>query len=237
MDNLSSEIVTKIKNSITGEVKTDQITRVLYSTDASIHKMEPLGVVFPRKVEELDTIVKIAAEYHIPLIPRGSGSSLAGQSIGNGLIIDCSRYLNKLISVNREEKTAIVEPGLVLDDLNRAVKRYDLQFGPDPASSERATLGGCIGNNAAGAHSILYGMTADHIISAEVVLADGSVSTLKPISIHEAIRLSSRNIPQSNSVIEQNIYQSAMRIRSKYPDEIKKTWPNTWRRTSGYNLN
>ena len=237
MNQLPQEFVEKLKSSIKGEVKTDPVTRVLYSTDASIHKIEPLGVVFPCNLEELETIVKLCDQYTIPLIPRGSGSSLAGQSIGDGLIIDCSRYLNKLVEINQEGKYVVVEPGLILDDLNRTVKKYDLQFGPDPASSERATLGGCIGNNAAGAHSILYGMTADHIISAEVVLADGSVSTLKPISIHEAIRLSSRNIPQSNSVIEQNIYQSAMRIRSEYPDEIKKTWPNTWRRTSGYNLN
>ena len=237
MDNLSSEIVTKIKNSITGEVKTDPITRVLYSTDASIHKMEPLGVVFPRNVGELEAIVTLAAEYHIPLIPRGSGSSLAGQSIGNGLIIDCSRYLNKLISVNREEKTAIVEPGLVLDDLNRAVKRYDLQFGPDPASSERATLGGCIGNNAAGAHSILYGMTADHIISTEVVLADGVVSTLRSITLDEAGLIVGDKRNMTASRIEKNIYQSALHIRSEYNEDIRKSWPITWRRTSGYNLN
>src|SRR4030067_252112 len=237
MDNLSSEIVTKIKNSITGEVKTDPITRVLYSTDASIHKMEPLGVVFPRNVGELEAIVTLAAEYQIPLIPRGSGSSLAGQSMGDGLIIDCSRYLNKLISVNREEKTAIVEPGLVLDDLNRAVKRYDLQFGPDPASSERATLGGCIGNNAAGAHSILYGMTADHIISTEVVLADGVVSTLRSITLDEAGLIVGDKRNMTASRIEKNIYQSALHIRSEYNEDIRKSWPITWRRTSGYNLN
>ena len=237
MDPLSSEIVNELKKSITGEVKTDQITRVLYSTDASIHKMEPLGVVFPRNLDEVEAIVSIAKNYHIPLIPRGSGSSLAGQSIGNGLIIDCSRYINKLVNINQEERTAVVEPGLILDDLNRVVRKYDLVFGPDPASSERATMGGCIGNNAAGAHSILYGMTADHIISAEVVLANGSVTNLKPISWNEAEIISSGGGSKSTSSIEMNIYRAAIKIRREYQEDIRKSWPVTWRRTSGYNLN
>lgn len=237
MDQLSSEIVAKLKSSITGEVKTDPITKVLYSTDASIHKIEPLGVAFPRNLDELETIVLLADRYNIPLIPRGSGSSLAGQSIGKGLIIDCSRYLNKLVGINREENTAIVEPGLILDDLNRAAKKYDLQFGPDPASSERATMGGCIGNNAAGAHSIIYGMTADHIISGEMVLADGSITTLKPITTDEANIIASDRINLATSSIEKNLYRAALQIQKEYQEDIKKSWPITWRRTSGYNLN
>jgi FAD/FMN-containing dehydrogenase/Fe-S oxidoreductase len=237
MDQLSSEIVSKIKSSISGEIKTDRITRVLYSTDASIHKIEPLGVVLPRTIDELETIVTLADQYQIPLIPRGSGSSLAGQSIGKGLIIDCSRYLNKLIEINREEKSAVVEPGLILDDLNCVAKKSDLQFGPDPASSERASIGGCIGNNATGAHSILYGMTADHIISAEVVLADGSIATFKPITVDIAGNIACEVTNSLSSNIEKNIYQSVNKIRSEYSDDIKKNWPTTWRRTSGYNLN
>jgi FAD/FMN-containing dehydrogenase/Fe-S oxidoreductase len=237
MDELSADIVNELKRSITGEVKTDQVSRVLYSTDASIHRMEPLGVVFPRRLDELEAIVEIAKNYQVPLIPRGSGSSLAGQSIGNGLIIDCSRYLNKLVNINQEERTAVVEPGLILDDLNRVAKKYDLVFGPDPASSERATMGGCIGNNATGAHSILYGMTADHIISADVVLADGSVANLKAISWDEAEFFSNDDSATSSSRIEKKIYQTANKIRSEYREEIRKNWPVTWRRTSGYNLN
>src|SRR4030042_2221516 len=237
MDHLSSEIVAKLKSSITGEIKTDRVTRLLYSTDASIHKIEPLGVVFPQTIDELQIIVTLAQQYHIPLIPRGSGSSLAGQSIGNGLIIDCSRYINKLVNINQEERTAVVEPGLILDDLNRVVRKYDLVFGPDPASSERATMGGCIGNNAAGAHSILYGMTADHIISAEVVLANGSVTNLKPISWNEAEIISSGGGSKITSSIEMNIYRAAIKIRREYQEDIRKSWPVTWRRTSGYNLN
>jgi len=237
MVQLSSEVLSKLKSSIKGEIKTDQVTRVLFSTDASIHQIEPLGVVYPGSIDDLDAIVTLAGQYHIPIIARGSGSSLAGQSIGNGLIIDCSRYLTKLIEINRDENTAIVEPGLILDDLNRAVGKFNLQFGPDPASSERATVGGCIGNNAAGAHSIIYGMTADHVISTEVVLADGSVTTFKPTSLAEASLFSIETKNMSTSTIEKNIYKSALAIRSEYCEDIKNTWPITWRRTSGYNLN
>ena len=237
MDQLSSEILSSIKNSINGEIKTDRVTRILYSTDASIHKIEPLGVVFPQNCEDIETIVALAYQYNIPLIARGSGSSLAGQSIGNGLIIDCSRYINKLIEINPDENTAVVEPGLIVDDLNRAARKYNLQFGPDPASSERATIGGCIGNNAAGAHSIIYGMTADHIISTEVVLADGSIASFKPTSLDDVDLFSNHDQVATNLSIEQNIYRAVKTIRAEYYEDIKKNWPITWRRTSGYNIN
>jgi hypothetical protein len=237
MDELLPEITAKLKSSITGEVKTDLVTRVLFSTDASIHKIVPMGVVFPKNIDELIPIVQICNQYKVPIIARGSGSGLAGQSIGKGLIIDCSRYIDNLVNINPEEKTAIVEPGLILDDLNRAVKKFNLQFGPDPASSERATLGGCIGNNATGAHSILYGMIADHILSAELVLSDGTVTTFKSVSIETAQRMSQGTGNNITSAIERDIYQSALLIRGEYQDEIRKSWPLTWRRASGYNLN
>ncbi len=233
MDELNADVIADLKSSITGEVNTDPVTRVLYSTDASIHMIKPLGVVFPRNQEELVSAVNVCTRYQIPVIPRGSGSSLAGQAIGAGLIIDCSRYVNKLVQIIPEEQTALVEPGLVLDDLNREAKKYNLRFGPDPASSERATLGGCIGNNATGARSILYGMTADHLLSAQVILADGSTTSFAPLSIEEAqVRGGS-----AKSGVEQKIYQTALKIRGNYREVIEKSWPKTWRRVSGYNLN
>jgi FAD/FMN-containing dehydrogenase/Fe-S oxidoreductase len=237
MNELLPEVVAKLKSSITGEIKTDPVSLVLFSTDASIHKIEPMGVVFPRYVDELIPIVQICNQYRIPIIPRGSGSGLAGQSIGRGLIIDCSRYLTKLVSINPEEQSVTVEPGLILDDLNRATKKYNLQYGPDPASSERATLGGCIGNNATGAHSIIYGMTADHIISSEVVLSDGTVTTFKPVSMEDANQIAAETLNTSVSNTEKAIYQSALLIGREYQDEVKRSWPATWRRVSGYNLN
>jgi FAD/FMN-containing dehydrogenase/Fe-S oxidoreductase len=237
MDELNPEIIAEIKKSISGEIKTDKVTRILYSTDASIHQINPLGVVFPRDGDELRRVVDICHQFHVPLIPRGSGSSLAGQAIGAGLIIECSRYLNKLVAINQEEQTAVVEPGLILDDLNREAKKYNLRFGPDPASSERATLGGCIGNNATGAHSIIYGMTSDHIISVEAILADGSVTIFKAISLDEANLLAGSASDSSISKLERQFYASALQIRSEYQEDIKRSYPHTWRRVSGYNLN
>ncbi|NJD59194.1 MAG: FAD-binding oxidoreductase [Anaerolineales bacterium] len=237
MDQLSPEFVAELKQNITGEVKVDPISRVLFSTDASIHKIQPLGVVFPRSSDELVPIVRMCHQYGIPIIPRGSGSGLAGGCIGKGLIVDCSRYLNRLVSLNLEERSAVVEPGLVLDDFNRAVRKYDLVFGPDPASSERATLGGCIGNNAAGAHSIEHGMTADHILAVDVVLADGAVAAFRQVPLDEINRSlqTPKNYPEPEIIT--CIYRSVQQIRRDYADDIRKAWPGTWRRVSGYNLN
>ena len=166
-------------------MRTDLTTRLLYSTDASIYQIEPLGVVFPRRRDDLQAIMETCAAYGVPVLARGSGSSLAGQAIGPAMIVDCSRFLNQIIEINAEAGTATVEPGVILNALNRSAAEHGLQFGPDPASAERATMGGCIANNASGAHSILYGMTADHIISAQVVLADGSQAVFEEVRLED----------------------------------------------------
>ena len=176
------------------DARFDLPTRVLYSTDASIYQIEPLGVVFPKTQTELANIVDIACRNHTPVLARGAGSSLAGQAIGRALILDCSRYLNRIIEVDPEEQAAIIEPGCVLNSLNKAAAQYKLQFGPDPASGERATLGGSIANNATGAHSIVYGMAADHILSAHVVFANGSEAVS-----YSRIRVAGTNMPQRQS--------------------------------------
>ncbi len=219
----------------------DLTTRLLYSTDASIYQIEPLGVVFPRSLDELAASVELAASYHIPVLARGSGTSLAGQAIGEALILDCSRYLNHIIEINPETHTAKVEPGVILSSLNNATGKYNLQFGPDHSSAERATIGGSLANNATGAHSILYGMAADHLQDADVVLADGSLATFKAIPLEEATRRAGNDgYPSRGSqtrTIESNIYRTALHIRENIQDEIRSRWPHTWRRASGYNLN
>ncbi len=236
-EQLPNEFLVEIKRNLSGEIRTDPATRLLFSTDASIHQIKPFGVVFPRSQEELQTIVQLAAKYKVPLIPRGSGSSLAGQCIGEGLVVDCSRYLNRIIAIHPGDRTVVVEPGVILDDLNRALKSYQLQFGPDPASSERATLGGCIGNNSAGAHSIRYGMTADNILAMETVLADGSRSMFHSMNVTDLEHRLEQKDHEWSSAVEHNLYQAVWTIRQNYKDEIKHTWPLTWRRASGYNLN
>lgn len=231
---LPPDFIAELRKRFAGEIRLDPATRVLYSTDASIYQIEPLGVVLPKTQEDLHVAVELAAQHKIPILPRGAGSSLAGQAIGEALILDCSRWLNKLVDVNPEARTATVEPGLVLSTLNAATAKYGLTFGPDPASAERATLGGVIGNNASGAHSILYGMTADHLISADVILADGSLATFG--ETHGQYSNLESRISNIESRIS-NLITAALHIRQNYAGAIKAAYPRSWRNSAGYRLN
>ncbi|HLE14452.1 MAG TPA: FAD-linked oxidase C-terminal domain-containing protein [Anaerolineales bacterium] len=226
-----------LRSAITGEVRFDETTRLLYSTDASIYQIEPLGVAFPHNLEELSACVEISTRQGNPVLARGSGSSLAGQAIGPALILDCSRYLSRIIEINPDEKTATVEPGVILDDLNRAAGVYGLQFGPDPASSERATMGGVLANNATGAHSIRYGMAADHLQSVDVLLSDGSPARFEAIPEEQAYLRARSGEPENVLSRESALYRAALHIREEYKEAIQRKWPRTWRRASGYNLN
>ncbi len=221
---LPPEFLYELHKHFTGDIRTDLASRILYSTDASIYQIEPRGVVLPRTQEDLIAAVELAAKYKIPILPRGAGTSLAGQAIGNSLILDCSRWLDHIVEINPEEHYAIVESGVVLSNLNNAAAKHGLQYGPDPASAERATMGGVIANNATGAHSILYGMSADHLISADVIMADGSLGVLGERST------------LNNSLIS-NLYLSALEVREKYTEAITQNWPRTWRNSAGYRLN
>ena len=221
---LPPDFLNELHKHFIGDVRLDLASRILYSTDASIYQIEPLGVAFPKTQEDLHATVELAAKYAVPILPRGAGTSLAGQAIGNALIIDCSRRLDSIIEINREDRYAIVEPGVVLSKLNKAAAKYGLQYGPDPASAERATMGGVIANNATGAHSLLYGMTADHLISANVIMADGSLGVLGERSTLDNPLVSS-------------LHASALQIRENYSDAITKHWPTTWRNSAGYRLN
>ena len=216
------------------ESRVDPPTRLLYSTDASIYQIEPLGVAFPHTLDQLSAIMELAAQHETPVIARGAGSGLAGQAIGKGLIVDCSRYLHDIRKIEPGENGqayAVVEPGVVYDSLNRAAAVHGLQVGPDPASGSRATLGGCIANNASGSHSIIYGMFSDHLKSLDVVLSDGSTATLAEIPLSRAEQLA-----QGGGRLAQ-LYAAALKIRREQAETIKARWPRTWRRAAGYNLN
>jgi FAD/FMN-containing dehydrogenase/Fe-S oxidoreductase len=228
---LINEFDNTLRRSIRGDVRFDHATRILYSTDASIYQIEPIGVAFPMTPDELVACVEAANMFKIPILPRGSGTSLAGQAIGPALILDCSRYLQGLIKINPEQMIAIVEPGVVISTLNKKAAKFGLEFGPDPASAERATIGGSLANNAAGAHSIRYGMCADHFLSGEIILSDGSTAHFGSISIEEAHRKAGSNIREGM------IYRAVLAIRERHAAEIRANWPKTWRRASGYNLN
>jgi FAD/FMN-containing dehydrogenase/Fe-S oxidoreductase len=231
---INSDFINEIKKERV-EIRTDPVTRTLYSTDASIYQIEPSGVVFPRDGDQISATLELAAKHRVPIIARGSGSGLAGQAIGPGLIVDCSRHLDRLINIDPEEMTATVQPGLVLTQLNRAAGKYGLLFGPDPASADRATLGGVLSNNATGAHSILYGMAADHLLEVEVVLSDGSVASFYELPTEAARRFTKGD--SSMGSLQSAVYTTALDIREKYASIILENWPKVWRRSSGYNLN
>jgi len=226
---LSKEFIYELKKNFVGDIRLDTASKVLYSTDASMYQIEPLGVAIPKNQDDLQSAVELAAKYRIPILPRGSGSSLGGQAIGEALILDCSRHLNSILEINPEEHYAIVEPGVILANLNRAVAKHGLTFGPDPASAERATMGGVIGNNATGAHSILYGMSADHLLEAEVILSDGSLARFDNSILDTRYSNSDSRISNIVSVVNE--------IRENYSESIKQNYPKSWRNSAGYRLN
>jgi FAD/FMN-containing dehydrogenase/Fe-S oxidoreductase len=166
-----------------------------------------------------------------PLVPRGAGTSLAGQAIGAGLVLDLSRHLRRVLPAERATNTLSAAAGAVLSHVNTVAASAGLAYGPDPASADRATIGGIIGNNASGSHSIRYGMTADHVRSLRAVLSDGSIVDLGPVSEEEAARRA-----QGES-LEAGLYRTALDLRERMAQEVSRSWPRTWRRASGYSLN
>ncbi|GAB4494478.1 MAG: FAD-binding and (Fe-S)-binding domain-containing protein [Anaerolineales bacterium] len=227
-----NQFLSELKPSVTGEVRTDEISRILYSCDASIYQVKPYGVLIPRTVEDIQTAVRLAAQYGIPLLPRGGGTSMAGQTVNEALVIDTTPHLNHILEVNADEKWVRAEPGVALSTLNAHLKPYGLKFGPDPASGTRAVLGGIVGNNSSGSHSILYGMTADHILAVKVILSDGSLVEFSAKTEAELEQI------QSQSGFEAEIYRQMLAL-TRNPRNLKvirQSTPRHWRRCGGYNL-
>ncbi len=221
-----ADFVSALQPHIVGELRDDLYTRVLYSTDASLYQKMPLAVLIPRAVDDVRAAMTLAAEYRLPVLARAAGTSLAGQAVNEALVIDFSRHLDAIVAVNREERWARVQPGVVLDELNAALAPLGLQFGPDPASSNRSTLGGAVANNATGSHSLLYGMTADHVRGMEVILSDGSAATLRSGTTGAPDSSQFRITSQIDALIADPANQ---RI-------IREGTPRYWRRCGGYNL-
>ncbi|HTU25230.1 MAG TPA: FAD-linked oxidase C-terminal domain-containing protein [Pirellulales bacterium] len=215
---------------IEGEVHADEYYRALYSTDASIYQIRPLAVVVPRSPADVREAIVWAAEHRWPIIPRGGGTSLSGQSIGAGLVIDFSKYLNRILEIDPERQTARVEPGVILDQLNAAAARHRLQFAPDVATSSRANVGGMIGNNSAGSRSVWHGKTVDHVVELSAVLADGTASVLRPESKETWAAAAAKNDGWGRARRE------VESIAQRDHDEILARYPSVLRRVSGYNL-
>ncbi len=213
-----------------GELRTDAFSKALYATDASIYQVPPLGVLLPHSPETIEAAVALAAKHRIPLLPRGSGSSLAGQAVNEAVVLDFTRHMNAILEINPEERWVRVQPGVVLDHLNAALRPHRLQYGPDPASGNRAVMGGIIGNNASGSHSICYGMSVDHVLELEVVLADGRRTRLAPVEPNALPGLSKK------PGLEGRVYDAVARIAAEEADTIRAGVPRHWRRCGGYNL-
>ncbi len=225
-------LLDELRQSVRGEVRADELSRILYSCDASIYQVKPYAVLIPRSVEDIQTAVKLAVKYHIPLLPRGGGTSMAGQTVNQALVIDTTPYLNRILEVNADEKWVRAEPGIALSTLNAHLKPYGLKFGPDPASGTRAVLGGIVANNSSGSHSILYGMTADHILAVKVILADGSLVEFSAKTEEELEQI------QAQTTFEAQIYRQMLSLvrNPRNLEIIRQSTPRHWRRCGGYNL-
>jgi FAD/FMN-containing dehydrogenase/Fe-S oxidoreductase len=222
--------IPELKKSIKGEVLSDEYSLGMYATDASIYQIKPLAVVLPLDEADVKNAIEIARNHQIKILPRGGGTSLAGQTVAKALILDFSKYMNKILEVNVGEKWVWVQPGLVRDELNQELSKHGLHFAPDPATSSRANMGGMVGNNSSGTKSILYGKTVDHVLAAKVLLADGTELLLESLS-PEAYREKSHEQTR-----EGHILKNVQKIIKENEEEIKQKFPKVMRRVGGYNL-
>ncbi len=222
----------ELKNLLEGDIFFDETSRLLYATDASAYREIPLGVARPKNANDIRILIDYAGRHNIPLIPRTAGTSLAGQVVGSGLIVDVSRYLTEILEINQEEHWVRVQPGVILDELNKAVEPLGLFFGPETSTSSRCMIGGMVGNNSCGAHSILYGSTRDHVISLKGFLSDGSEVEFKDLTnqeFHERTlgdKLENRIYKQMEEILRDP--QNQHEIRNEYPDH------SLHRRNTGY---
>lgn len=208
-----------LADAISGEVRFDGGSRALYATDASNYRQVPIGVVIPKSVEDVERAVAICREHGAPITNRGGGTSLAGQCCNVAVIIDFSKYLNRILELNVEERYAWVEPGCVLDDLRHAAEKHHLTFGPDPSTHNHNTLGGMAGNNSCGVHSVMAGRTADNIEALEILTYDGEKMIVGATSEEEYQRILAGGGRRAEiySALKQLVDQYAPLIRRKYP--------------------
>jgi FAD/FMN-containing dehydrogenase/Fe-S oxidoreductase len=223
-----SVLARRLAREIEGEVLFDAASRGRYSTDASIYQIDPVGVVVPKTERDAQIALRIAAEEGTPILPRGAGSSQCGQAVGAALVIDNSKYLNRIVSVDPERATAEVQPGVVLDALNAALRPHGLWFPVDVSTSAQATLGGMTGNNSCGSRSIRYGNMVHNVLGIDALMADGSEYHFGPVTG------SLERLAAPAAYIE--LAQKIVRIAEREADEIETRWPKVLRRVQGYNL-
>lgn len=224
-----------LKNTFEGEFYSDSIMRTLYATDASAYREMPLAVALPKSENDLKTLIRFANQNRVPLIPRTAGTSLAGQVVGKGIVVDVSKYFGKILDINPEQRWARVQPGVVRDELNMALKPFGLYFGPETSTANRAMIGGMVGNNSCGSNSVVYGSTREHLLEVRALLSDGSEAVFKDLSAEEL-----GAVLGSENPLLRSIYQKTDKILSDAFNqaEIRKNFPkkSIERRNTGYAL-
>src|SRR3984957_12958548 len=226
----AAELAQALRRVVGGEVRFDSYTRHLFSRDASMYSIEPIGVVFPRDAADVAAVLTTAGEFGLPVLPRGAGTSLAGQTVGRAIVMDFSRHMTRIIDIDAERNMARVQPGVVQEQLNLAAARHGLVFGPDTSTRNRATVGGMIGNNSAGSQSVRYGMTIDHVLSLDVVLSDASRSTFGPLTAGELERRAA--VP----TLDGTICRDLPGLVERHREAIATGFPRFWRQSGGYRL-
>ncbi|MFC4358941.1 FAD-binding and (Fe-S)-binding domain-containing protein [Halobium salinum] len=232
-DEAYRDLAAELRDEVAGDVRFDEYSQVLYATDGSVYGARPAGVVLPESVADVQAAVRVAAEHDVPVLPRGAGSSLAGQAVGPGcVVLDCSKHLDSVLEIDPEDRRARIQPGVVQDDLDAALEPHGLKFAPDPASSNRATVGGGVGNNSTGAHSVRYGITDAYTEELRVVLADGSLLHTREVVLdsEEWDRIVGRDDREAD------LYRTVRGLVEGHAEEIERRYPTLKRSVSGYNL-
>ena len=220
-----------LRRQVRGEVRFDRASRALYTTDGSSYRQVPIGLVLPRDTDDVLACVSLCREFGAPLLCRGGGTSLAGQCCNVAVVLDFSKYMAGILEIDPARRIARVQPGVILDHLRNAAEKHHLTFGPDPATHDRCTLGGMIGNNSCGVHSVMAGKTDDNIEELEILTYDGlrmKVGQTSEQELEQIIHSSGRR---------GEIYAGLKTLRDKYADLVRQRYPNIPRRVSGYNLN
>lgn len=230
MHEATNDLKRELKKVVSGEVQFDQGTRALYATDASNYRQVPIGVVYPKNPDDVIATVEIARKHRVPLLGRGGGTSLAGQCCNVAVVLDFSRHMRAILNLDAQQKIAEVEPGIVLDNVRNDAEKHRLTFGPDPASHNRCTIGGMIGNNSCGVHSVYAGKTVENVEELEILTYQGLRIRVGKTSDEILQTKINGNGPEAK------IYAQLKSLRDRYADLIRKKYPKIPRRVSGYNL-
>ncbi len=224
------ELENELKSALRGEARFDRGSRALYATDGSNYRQIPIGLVVPRDDDDVIAAVAICRKYGAPVLARGAGTSLAGQCCNVAVVLDFTKYMNRILEINPEQRIARVQPGVVLDSLRNRAEVHQLTFAPDPSTHNRCTIGGMIGNNSCGTHSLLGGKTVDNVEELRILLYDGTQMTVGATSDSEFERITNEGGRRGE------IYAKLRTIRDQYGSEVRARFPRIPRRVSGYNL-